>query len=793
MGNERTVSDCRISRRNFLLTLTAGGALVTVPDGRILAGSKGRNWPKDVEQFPALACDEKNTIWMAAMVRPVPDSHIRVECVENGRRRRICILQPRGTTGIAAPAIAPLPEGCIVVFPVERDDQWDIAYAFVQEGTRPRADCQYLPSKGSSNISPAVAIVNNGAHVVWESNDGEFRGIYTCRVDERGVGPIQRLSSPEANSYNPSIVALANGAIFAAWDSLRGHGSNIYGSWYQAAQWREERKITDGRRIERHPFLTSWNKEVWMAWQAQSYSERRLNNLTEQRIAVTRLADNGLQAPADLFEKVSTRDRLLMRPRIAFDPDGRMWLTASLGMKKLQAGWRPVAWHVSGNQWSEMQFLSNEQSRWQPIPVVFGADSAMSVAVQSDDLPQGWDKTRGKYRDWKSRVTVSRRNRETADNIARIRTHPLKMPETEFSLRVKIELCSAELPRQQWKRGGQKLTLFWGDFHDHTDLSVCNRRHNPPGHDLFANLRDIEKLDFCALTDHGYNFDPQQWSLNGEQTRYNHDPGRFVTFLGQEWTSSKNYTSGGYGHRNLVFLDPYHGRFHDSFDGKISPDDLWKKLKDVEFICIPHQLADWQHKGSGNPPTDWSFVDETLQPVAEIFQARDSYEYLGCPRQAPHGEPKRGHYLQDAWARGIIIGVIASPDHGGGKGKAGVWAEELTREKLFEAVRARHTFGTSGAKMALRFSAGDAMMGDKVKGQAGPIPFAVEAMAMHDIVEVVIFRNNNIVYKTSPNALECTVEWTDRRPLKEAGAWYYTRVQCRDKELAWSSPIWFLT
>ena len=171
-----------------------------------------------------------------------------------------------------------------------------------------------------------------------------------------------------------------------------------------------------------------------MAWQAQSYKERRLNNLTEQRVAVARLADNGLQAPSDLFKKVSTPDRLLMRPRIAFDPDGRMWLTASLGMKKLQAGWRPVAWQYSGNRWSEMQFLSDEQSRWQPIPVVFGTDSAASVAVQSDDLPQGWDKTRGKYRDWKSKVTVSRRNRGDSDEIARLRTYPLKMPETEFSI-----------------------------------------------------------------------------------------------------------------------------------------------------------------------------------------------------------------------------------------------------------------------------------------------------------------------------------------------------------------------
>ena len=48
--------------------LTAGGAVVALPDGRILAGPEGRTWPEDVEQFPALACDGKDTVWMASMV-----------------------------------------------------------------------------------------------------------------------------------------------------------------------------------------------------------------------------------------------------------------------------------------------------------------------------------------------------------------------------------------------------------------------------------------------------------------------------------------------------------------------------------------------------------------------------------------------------------------------------------------------------------------------------------------------------------------------------------------------------
>jgi hypothetical protein len=287
------------------------------------------------------------------------------------------------------------------------------------------------------------------------------------------------------------------------------------------------------------------------------------------------------------------------------------------------------------------------------------------------------------------------------------------------------------------------------------------------------------------------------WAYNGEQTRNNNDPGRFVTFLGEEWTSSSNppATPGEpnrYGHHNLIFLDPFHGRCYDSYDGDISPADLWKEMDGVEFICIPHQLADWQGKGKGNPPTDWNYVDEYRQPLAEIFQVRLSYEYLGCPRQARQGAPFKGYYLQDVWAKGIVIGTIASSDHGGGYGKAGVWAEELTRENLFEAMRARRTFGTSGAKMSLFFAMEAAMMGEKVASTAGPRVFRVRVASLSDIRELVIFRNNQIAHRAEPKAKEFDATWTDADPPRGETAWYYARIHAADDELAWSSPIWFV-
>ena len=767
-------------------------------------------WPAHVQDFPELAADCRGVVWMAAVERPVPRRLVRVYRIDANGPVPVCTIEPAGITGIGAPAIAGAGDGCVVAFPFERAGKWGIAYAFVPDGDgKPgKLAPRVIEGGGTSNVNPALASTGDATWLLWETNAGDARGINACRVDPHGYDQLLRLSSPDENSYNPAVVALDDGTLFAAWDSCRSSHADIHGAWCVGGRWGTEGRITSDARIERHPHLAARDGKVWMAWQAQSYAGIRLNQITEQRIAVARLdgMDDGrggvtgvrLAAPKGFAKRFlargarGARGGKLMRPRIGVDNDGRLWLTArrSLGM---QSGWEPLAWCSGAGEWRGPVGLVHRSGRWRPVAVACGSTGPVA-AMQFDDLPDTW-REQGVHVDWRSGVLVKRLAWKSLPPARTPETERLEMPATDFSLAERADLVAAALPRQRVRHGGAELALWWGDFHDHTDLSVCCRQVNPPGHDLFANERDIERLDFVALTDHGYNFDPPQWQLNGEQTRAGHDPGRFVTFLGQEWTSSRNPPTkpGGpnrYGHHNIVFLDPYHERFHDSYDGDISPRDLWKKLGGAEFLCIPHQLADWKMKGKGNPPTDWSHHDERLRPVAEIFQARKSYEYLGCPRQAPDGAPFAGHYLQDVWAKGVVVGVIASPDHGGGMGKVGVWAPELTRRAIFDAVRARHTFGTSGAKMSLFLRSADWIMGDVAPRRGGAISFEVHARAMREIRELVIFRGREVAFRSEPGRRELNVKWTDPAP-PEGRLWYYARIHAADDELAWSSPIWF--
>ena len=124
----------------------------------------------------------------------------------------------------------------------------------------------WIEAQGPADISPALAARGGRACLVFESNGGGSRGIHACLLDRDGrVGKVERLSSPDANSYNPAVAALANGTFFAAWDSIRPEGADIHGAWCVDGRWRPERRITLDPRIERHPSLAVWGDEVWMA------------------------------------------------------------------------------------------------------------------------------------------------------------------------------------------------------------------------------------------------------------------------------------------------------------------------------------------------------------------------------------------------------------------------------------------------------------------------------------------------------------------------------------------------
>ncbi|MBI4518071.1 MAG: hypothetical protein HY699_19885, partial [Deltaproteobacteria bacterium] len=115
---------------------------------------------------------------------------------------------------------------------------------------------------------------------------------------------------------------------------------------------------------------------------------------------------------------------------------------------------------------------------------------------------------------------------------------------------------------------------------------------------------------------------------------------------------------------------------------------------------------------------------------------------------------------------------------------------------LWEAMRARHTFATSGERILVDLRIGGASQGSVCELSTGPVTLDVEVHGSGELETIEILKG----WKGGPIPLEpvhirrfrkqedVRSSWTDPAPLGEA--FYYLRVRQTDGARAWSSPVW---
>ena len=117
-----------------------------------------------------------------------------------------------------------------------------------------------------------------------------------------------------------------------------------------------------------------------------------------------------------------------------------------------------------------------------------------------------------------------------------------------------------------------------------------------------------------------------------------------------------------------------------------------------------------------------------------------------------------------------------------------VYAEEGTREGVFEAIRKRRAYAATD-NIVVEYWIGDAFMGEEIDA-AGEIPeIRAQLIGTDKFRELALIRNNRVIYTAKPDKKEVDFSYTDREP--EAGTnFYYLRAIQANDEIAWSSPIW---
>jgi hypothetical protein len=339
---------------------------------------------------------------------------------------------------------------------------------------------------------------------------------------------------------------------------------------------------------------------------------------------------------------------------------------------------------------------------------------------------------------------------------------------------------------------GEGPRILWGDLHGHSALSDGTGT----AEDYFRYARDVAALDAVSLTDHDHwgilqlDERPALWEEIREQTRRFHEPGRFVTILGFEWTSWIH------GHRHVLYFGDDGEVFSSADPDYESPQQLWEALEGRAALTFAH------HSAGGPIATNWDVApDPRFEPLTEIVSVHGSSEALDSPGVIY--SPVPGNFVRDALDRGYRLGFVGSGDSHDGHpglaqlaspsgGLAAILAEERTREGVLAALRARRVYATNGPRIVLRTALGPHPMGTVVPAPAGGA--VSESLFVHvigtgplDRVELV--RSGELADGVLVEGRE---EVTLQRPVDglRPGEYVYVRAVQEDGGAAWSSPIW---
>lgn len=267
-------------------------------------------------------------------------------------------------------------------------------------------------------------------------------------------------------------------------------------------------------------------------------------------------------------------------------------------------------------------------------------------------------------------------------------------------------------------------SLYWGDLHKHV---------TGPGADV-SQLDDVasyarQHLDFFAVLCYPFKWyrkgreggireetvgnDPEfnGWWEQVQAVSEDHlDSGEFVTFPAYEWNGNRRQ----WGDHNVIYLEE-----GQPLDDEWEFPDLCANMADRDALLIPH------HTGYlvGERGKDWDEFDPSLSPVMEVYSGHGSSEGVGTPvpmgMNDDMGPRTSGGTFQDALECGLRVGAVASNDGPGlpgtwNEGIAGVWATELTRDGIWEAIRNRRTYGVTGDRISLWWELDGEPMGSVV-------------------------------------------------------------------------------
>ena len=260
------------------------------------------------------------------------------------------------------------------------------------------------------------------------------------------------------------------------------------------------------------------------------------------------------------------------------------------------------------------------------------------------------------------------------------------------------ELCRANPLRIVAKE--EPLLHFWGDTHAQSNETVGTNT----AREYFEFGRDKAFLDVIGHQGNDFQITGAFWRELNALTREFDAPGRFVCIPGYEW--SANTAVGGdrnvhYRHEGETIHRSSHAQIADAADiGDDSADahtahELFQKLRGKDCVVMAHV---------GGRYADIKLAHDPMETAVEVHSAWGTFEWI----------------LRDAFEKNYRVGIVANSD--GHKGRPGACypgasffgsyggltcflAERLDRDAIFESMRRRHHYATTGNRAFLSVTA----------------------------------------------------------------------------------------
>ncbi len=342
------------------------------------------------------------------------------------------------------------------------------------------------------------------------------------------------------------------------------------------------------------------------------------------------------------------------------------------------------------------------------------------------------------------------------------------------------------------------LRQYWGDLHGQSEETIGTNS----AADYFRYARDEAFLDIVGHQGNDFQITDAFWAELNRLTAAFHVPGTFVTVPGYEWSGN----TGLGGDRNVFFMQENRpirrssralvaDAAGDSIDC-FNAEALFAALEGEDAVVIAHVGGRYADIGLAHAPA--------LERAVEVHSTWGTFEWL----------------LHDAFARGFRVGVVChSDDHKGRPGATRPGAShfgaiggltcylmpELTRAAVFQSLRSRHHYGTTGTRLFLSVTgefdapvtvfdddpalgrttgrqASAVMMGDIVQAEGRAMHVRVEAVGSAPILRVDVFHGAERVRTVRPFT---QADLGDRVRVTWQGAEY----RGRGREVLWKGTL----